>query len=413
MEAARLVMAERDRVMGLPEKVYEGRARQRVNGLVLTGGGARAAYQVGVLAAVADMLPADAASPFPVIAGASAGSINALLLASRARDFHAAVRHMTALWGNLTVDKVYRTDTRTMLKSVARWLAWLTFLRSPRFAPPALLDNSPLRHMLEAHCRMVRIQQAVDGGALDAVAVTAASYTAARSVTFFQGREGLVSWSRTRRDGVMAEINFDHLMASVALPIIFPAVRIGPAYYGDGSMRQMAPLSAPIHLGADRLLVLGMRNEDPFEYRLPDARPEYPSFGEVAGYILDSLFMDSLYADIERLRRINELVRQLGAKPRHGLEPLREIDVTVVVPSEDIRDIAHRHARRLPRTLKTLFRLLGANRRRGTQLASYLIFDGAYCRELIELGYQDGLKHRAALEKFLVAREPAGSNSGH
>ena len=166
-------------------------------------------------------------------------------------------------------------------------------------------------------------------------------------------------------------------------------------------LRQAAPLSPAIHLGADQLLVIGMRNEDPRNRGQHGANPDYPSFGEIGGFILDSLFMDSLYADIERLRRINELVRQLGHAPRHGVEPLREIDVTVHVPSEDIRDIAQRHARRMPRTLKTMFRLLGATRDRGSQLTSYLLFDGDYCRELIELGYRDGLRHRDALVPFV------------
>ena len=372
-----------------------------LNGLILTGGGARAAFQVGVLSAVAAMLPAGARNPFPVVTGASAGSINALLLASRARDFGQAVEHMRRLWCNLRVDKVYRTDTATMLKTSVRWFAWLTFLRNSRFAPSSLLDNTPLRRMLESHCQFARIQQALERGDLHALGVTAASYTSARSITFFDAIPGTVPWSRTRRDGVMTDISLDHLMASIALPIIFPASRIGNEYFGDGSMRQAAPLSAPIHLGADRLLVIGMRNEDPRHPELPDSRPEYPTFGEIGGYILDSLFMDSLYADIERLRRINELVRQLGHKPAHGVESLREIDVTVIVPSEDIRDIAQRHLRRLPRTMKTMLRLLGATRRRGSQLASYLLFDGEYCRELIELGYRDAQRHKDALAPFI------------
>lgn len=371
---------------------------QRQNGLVLTGGGARAAFQAGVLAGMTDMMADPVRNPFPVIAGTSAGSINALLLASRIRDFGDAVRHMKAIWSNLAVGKVYRSDTATMVKTTLRWLAWLTFLRNPRFAPQALLDNAPLRQMVEAHCRFARIRQAIDDGALRALAITAASYTSGRSVTFFQAEQGAVSWSRTRRDGVMAQITLDHLMASVALPIIFPAVRVDGEWFGDGSMRQAAPLSPPIHLGADRLLVIGMRNEDPRQRS--GAKAEYPTFGEIGGYILDSLFMDSLYADLERLRRVNELVRQLGAARVPGIEPMREIDVTVIVPSEDMRDIAQRYQRRMPRTVRTMLRLLGA-RKRDSQLASYLMFDGNYCRELIELGYSDAMKHKAMLEPFL------------
>lgn len=383
------------------ERLRRETLQRDMNGLVLTGGGARAAYQVGVLTAIAEMQDDEQVNPFPIVTGTSAGSINAMLLASRTGSWREATARMAELWSTLALDNVFRTDTRTMLKTSARWLAWLTFLRSPRFAPAALLDNSPLRTMLEENCHFPRIQQAIDAGELHAVAVTAASYTSARSTTFFQGALGTLSWSRTRRDGVMTRLNLDHLMASTALPIIFPATRIGDEYFGDGSMRQAAPLSPAIHLGATRLLVIGMRNEDPTV--AGSGEPLYPSFGEIGAYILDSLFMDSLYADLERLRRLNELVRQLDRKPRHGMEPLREIDVTVMVPSEDMREIAQRHARRMPRSLKTMLRLLGATKERGSQLTSYLLFDGKYCRELIELGYQDGLRHRDTLLPFATS----------
>ncbi|MDX1454222.1 MAG: patatin-like phospholipase family protein [Gammaproteobacteria bacterium] len=373
---------------------------KHTSGLILTGGGARAAYQVGVLKAMASWVEKDARLPFPVITGTSAGSLNTLLLASRAASFRDSVSHLEAVWSNLTVSKIFRSDTSTMLRTTGRWLLWLLLMRHPRFAPPSILDNRPLRQLMELHMRLPRIQQAIDTGILDAVGVTAAGYTSARSVTFFQGRQGLVSWSRTRRDGVMADISLDHVMASSALPIIFPAQRIGNEYFGDGSMRQAAPLSPAIHLGATRLLVIGTRNEDYNAVRSQSV-VGYPTFGEIGGYILDSLFMDALYTDIERLRRINELVRQIGRKPRGSLRPLSEIDVAVMVPSQDIRDIAERHIRDIPRTMRVLLRLLGATGPKGAQLLSYLLFDGDYCRELIELGYRDAHERRHLLEPFL------------
>lgn len=386
---------------GMLRRVKNNRNPDR-NGLILTGGGARAAYQAGVLKALAELLPEGKGNPFPVISGTSAGSINAVLLASRIRDFRSSVEHLVALWSNLEIGKVFHADWPVMLRTSARWLLWLMLFRHPAVAPPSILNNSPLRRMLEAHTSFARIEQAIDRGVLDAVALTAAGYSSARSVTFFQGRQGLVSWSRTRRDGVMAELTLDHIMASIALPILFPAVRLGGEYFGDGSMRQTAPLSPAIHLGANRLFVIGMRNEDMNPVGMSHADPEYPAFGEIGGYILDSLFMDSLYTDIERLRRINELIRQLGHKPRGAVGPLMPIDVTVMIPSEDMREIAQRHAKVMPRPLKTLLRLLGASGERGAQLMSYLLFDGGYCRELINLGYRDAMDRKSLLEPFIV-----------
>lgn len=370
------------------------------NGLILTGGGARAAYQVGVLKALAEWLPDNARNPFPVLAGTSAGSINTALLAAGAQDFRQAVKHLDALWSNLSIERVFKADFMSMLRSSGRWLLWLIMMRRARFAPKSLLDNSPLRDMLAEEIDFPEIQRSIDSGALDAVAITAASYASARSVTFFQGKFGLVSWSRTRRDGVMQPLHLEHVMASIALPLLFPAVKVGAEYFGDGSMRQGAPLSPPIHLGANRLLVIGTRNEDP-NTRNYSEKISYPSFGEIGGFVLDSLFMDSLYTDIERLRRVNELIRQLGGRASGSVQPLREIDVTVLVPSEDIREITQRHYRRLPRTMKTWLRFFGASGSKATQLSSYLLFESAFCRELIELGYHDAKVREGQLREFV------------
>lgn len=366
-------------------------------GLVLPGGGARAAYQVGVLKALVEILPDAADNPFPVIVGTSAGSINAAVLAAHARHFSTGVSDLVGLWENIQVNKVFRTDTWELLSNSLRWL-W-AIIRGDLGAGGvhSLLDNTPLRGLLERHIRLARVQQAIDAGELAALAITASSYGQGRSVTFFQARQELPAWSRTRRGGRPAEINLDHLMASTAIPLIFPAVRIGREYFGDGAMRQAAPLSPAIHLGAQRILVIGVRNEAPDE--LPE-RPRYPSFGQIMGYLLDTLFMDSLHTDLERLKRVNGLLESLGRQGANNLERLRPIDVTVIVPSQDIRPIAQRYARRLPRSVKLLLRSMGGLRASGRQLVSYLLFDGGFCRELIEMGYQDGLAQREELRRF-------------
>lgn len=377
-------------------------------GLVLPGGGARTAYQVGVLQALAELLPEGAASPFPVIAGTSAGAINATVLATHALAFRRGVQYLAGVWANMRCDLVFRTDGLAMLGNALRWIAMLLRLGASHRRPHSLLDNTPLRHLLERHVVFARLQECIDAGALDALAITCSGYTTARAVTFYQGKAGLKPWHRTRRIGQPGELRLDHIMASVALPVIFPAVRLGREYMGDGSLRQAAPLSPAIHLGAERILVIGVRNEQ--ANRLPAAGENvpYPSLGQLAGYLLDVIFMDSIYADLERLQRINDTLSRLppAAAQPIGLKP---IEARVIVPSEDIREIARRHRRAFPRNVRLLLRALGAMHQSGSQLLSYLLFEGAYCRELMELGRRDAHARADELLEFLgAARSAAG-----
>jgi len=376
------------------------KAHAPVNGLILPGGGARAAYQVGILKALAELLPADAPNPFPVIAGASAGCINATVLADRAMNFPDGVQTLAGIWGNVTVDKVFRTDLMEIVRNSLGWLWALLWGRLGSAGAHSLLDTQPLRDLLERHIRFARIQQAVDSGALRALAITASGYTSARSITFFQGQPGLSGWVRSRREGRRAEITLDHVMGSVAIPLIFPAVRIGREYFGDGAIRQGAPLSPAVHLGATRILVIGLRNDDPNE--LPTiTKPRAPSFGQIMGYMLDTLFMDSLYVDLERLERINTLLAHVDTGDVEYPEGLSPIEATVLVPSVDVRDIVRRHMHRLPRSVKLLLRGLGGLKPGSRQLVSYLMFDGKFCGELIELGYADGKAQRNKLLPFV------------
>jgi NTE family protein len=370
--------------------------------LVLPGAGARGAYQVGVLKAVASLLPKNAPNPFSVISGTSAGAINAAVLAGRAANFEQAVSDMEQVWGNFKASQVYKTDNWTMLKSSLHWLAALAFGGLGVGNPRSLLDNTPLRDVLKRDVRFEGIAAAIEQGHLDAVAITASGYTAARSVTFFQGRPELKPWARVRRIGRPTRLDIDHLMASAAVPFVFAPVKIGGEYFGDGSMRHRAPLSSAVHLGANRLLVIGVRDERPDPEPPAGEMPAAPTFAHLGGYMLDTLFMDGLYTDLERLARINRILEQLGSHKLTGsLGELRPVHSLVIVPKQDIRSVAARYAHELPRGVRLLLRGLGASSESGMQLVSYLLFESGFTRELIEMGYRDALEMEDALRTFL------------
>lgn len=387
-------------------------AWDRKIGLVLPGGGARGAYQVGVLKALAKMLPRRAPNPFSVVSGTSAGAINAVVLASRAKLFHVAVAEMDRVWRNFRCEQVYRSDAWAMLKTSTHWLTAMVAGGLGTANPKSLLNNQPLRHLLGNYINFGGIQKSIDRGYLDAVAVTAAGYGSARSVTFYQGSGKHQPWDRVRRIGKRQDITLDHLMASIAVPMIFPPVRLGDEYFGDGAMRQATPLSPAVHLGADRILVIGARNEVPDPAPAPGATIPYPNLGSIAGYVLDALFMDGLSSDLERLTRINLTLDQVPAGEIVGDSGrLRFIDVFVMLPSQDIREIALRHFYEMPRPVRLLLHGLGALNHGGRQLVSYLLFESGYTSELIKMGYEDGLAREEELRAFMEGapiEEPGG-----
>lgn len=374
--------------------------------LVLPGGGARGAFQVGVLRAIAEMMPHGCINPFPIISGTSAGAINSVVLASKARLFRVAVAELEKVWGQFHCEQVYKTDSLTMMKSSLHWFAAIVLGGFLVGTPRSLLDNSPLRALLSRNIRFPRIQSAIDRGYLQAVAVTAAGYGSARSASFYQAAEGILPWSRTRRIGRRQSLNLDHLMASIAVPMIFPPVNIGGEFYGDGAMRQATPLSPAIHLGANRILVVGVRDEAALPPPGPEDPQPFPSFAQIAGYMLDTLFMDGLYSDLERMTRINQLIDSIPVTDRSGvMTRMRPIDTMVVLPSKDLRQIAHDHLDQMPRPVRALLRGLRGRNKTEDRLLSFLLFERAYTRELIELGYNDALKVRDQLYDFVTGKD--------
>ena len=382
-------------------------------GLVLTGGGARAAYQVGVLKAVAQIrreCAAPASNPFPVITGTSAGAINATALASRADDFDEGVRTLCEVWQNFHAEQVYRTDAIGVLRSGAGWLTMMSLgwmiARWRRARPRSLLNNEPLERLLGHLIQPEKVRDAMRTGHLQALAVTASSYGSGLHATFYQSANHIVPWTRSQRIAVRCEITLQHLLASSAIPFIFPAVALDIdgdlEYCGDGSMRQSAPISPAIHLGAQRILVVGAgRMHEPPGKRAGSR--EYPSLAQIAGHALSNIFLDALAVDVERLQRINSTLRLLPAQAL-AQTALRPLEVLVIAPTQRLDDIAAKHLGSLPSSIRALLRGAGVSGRgadaRGAALASYLLFEAPYTCELLALGVADTLARRDEVVHF-------------
>ncbi len=383
-------------------------------GLILTGGGARAAYQVGVLKAVAKIrrnaAPWQYGNPFPVITGTSAGAINAAALATHADDFDGAVAAMAEVWENFRAEQVYRSDTLGVIRTGARWLTMMSvgwvIAKWRKARPRSLLDNTPLEALLHQMVRVDRFRELMRDGHLQALAVTASSYSSGTHVTFYDAVQNFVPWNRMQRVAVRDQITVPHLLASAAIPFVFPAVPLSfdgrTEYFGDGSMRQSAPISPAVHLGARRILVIGAgRMHEPPGRR--EVSTEYPSLAQIAGHALSNIFLDALAVDVERLQRINNTLSLLPPESLNSTQ-LRPIEVLVIAPSQRLDDLAAKHLDSLPTPVRALLRGVGVSGRgqdaRGAALASYLMFEAPYTRELIDLGVADTMARRDEVTRF-------------
>lgn len=382
--------------------------RQKI-GLILTGGGARAAYQVGVLKAIAEFMPYRAHLPFDVVCGTSAGALNAVTLVVNARHFRKGVRYLLNIWNNARVSDMYRSDVLGVLGNSGRWILGLllSVVGSNRLNRVSLLDNRPMRTFLERALPCELIQQNIDSGLVHAVSVTASGYGSRHSVTFYQGVPEIRPWKRARRVGVPTQISIQHLLASSAIPFMFPAVHVNREFFGDGSMRQIAPISSALHMGAERVLVVGVGHGASDENEKRAKIENYPSLAEIAGHALDSIFIDGLEVDLERLQRINRTISMVPEDLRSRIN-LQHVAALVITPSQPLEKIAERYVSQLPWTIRLLLRLVGVRRGGGSNLVSYLLFEKYYCRALIELGYQDAFKRRDEILRFF---EQAGTPS--
>ena len=385
-------------------------------GLLLTGGGARAAYQVGVLEAIADLRIAcgegGSPNPFPIITGTSAGAINAAALACGADHFDRAVRRIARVWRQFHAGQVYGADSLSVMRSGARWLTLLSMgwalARWRRMRPRSLLDNTPLEKLLVKMVPLMRLPRLIRQGHLTALAVTASSYSSGEHVTFFESSAPVKPWVRSQRKAARDRITHKHLLASSAIPFIFPAKGITlddhVEYFGDGSMRQSAPLAPAIHLGAERVLVIGAgRMHEPKGDTSANPTANYPSLAQIAGHALSNIFLDALSVDVERVLRINQTLSLIPPEVR-AKSTLRPVELLVIAPSERLDAVAARHVGALPAPVRAMLAALGVTSNmadvRGAALASYLLFEASYTQELIALGRADTLAMREQVCQF-------------
>ena len=371
--------------------------------IVLDGGGARAAYQVGLLRWIARRYPD---LRLRVITGVSAGAINAVFLASHRGPFSSAVDDLSKIWASLTIDQVFRVDTRSLLSNLWQWGLRLVS-GGGTIAPPlsGLVDTTPLRRTLDAAFPLAPggaiagIDSNLDTGRLAALAVVTSSYTTGRSVAWVQGRD-IEDWERPFRHSRQTRMTVDHVMASTALPLLFPAVQLENAWYGDGGIRLTAPHAAAIHLGASRILAFSTRYRGSLnEAERPQVR-RYPPPMQIAGQLLNAIFLDDHDRDALNLARINRLLEDLPPEKRRGL---RIVDLVLVRPSQDIGRLAAGYEVRLPRFFRHLLRSAGARETTSPDLLSLLMFDSEYLKALMAIGEADAEARAADIDTILKA----------
>ena len=410
---------------------------RRMTGLVLMAGGARGAYQAGVLKRIGE-IPAlrDRPSPFPIIAGASAGAINGTAVAGYSANFREGTQLLAELWGQLGAKQVYRTDLLSLGRNGLRLL--LDVVLGSTFGAgrvQSLVDTSPLRAFLAASLPMDGIAESIRSGHLYALAITATGYHSGKAFTFIQGKPGHPLWNKSRRVSLPVSLGVEHIYASAAIPLVFPPAPIvvagATAYFGDGALRLVTPLSPAIRLGAERVFAIGVRNQNAADDLLraelstdadlveAKARLRSPPLAQVCGVFMNAIFLDHLDADVDHLRRMNELVAGFqgvspgkAAVPSRISEPMRVVEPLIVSPSEDLAMIAKSLQHRMPRAVRYLMDALGTPDAQSADLTSYLLFDSKFTQALIDVGYRDAGKRIDEIEEFLLGPDAQAAEGG-
>lgn len=370
--------------------------------LILSGGGARAAYQVGVLSAMGKMLPKHTSLPFPILCGTSAGALNATMLATHADNFSKATSRLAFVWRHLTPDQIYTVSRWPVASSLTKTLISL-FHKHSHDVPIALMDNTPLKELLNNHLDFSRINTAIEQEQLMALAITAMSYTTGESTTFFQGQETLKEWQGSRRKGVKDTLAVDHLLASSAIPMIFPAQKVHKNYYGDGAIRQKSAIYPALQIGANKLFIIGVSgNRSPKPWSTPEDNIKHstPSVTQILGQLLNSAFIDNLEDDIHQLEIMNRLIKGLP-KEKQAQHQYLPTETLIISPSEELNEIAHHHIETLPKNVRVLLKAAGGSAsEKISSAASYLLFTPEYCRALIELGHKDAMWEKDRILAF-------------
>jgi NTE family protein len=370
------------------------------NALVLTGGGARAAYQVGVLSAIAKFMPRNHGVPFPIICGTSAGAINSTALACYATCFQLAVKKLEWVWNNLDPERIYHSDPIRVSSHLIGGVIGSFQADYANKNARSLLNNAPLRKLLESVVDFSRIDTNIRRGYLSAVSVTASSYSSGNSISFYQSEGSISPWLRSKRLGEPTQLNSQHLMASAAIPLVFPSEKIKHHHLGDGSVHQLSPLSPAIHLGAEKIFIVGVEQpKEPIHAR--ENNPHPPTTASIAGHLLDSIFSDTLQSDIERMERVNHTLSLIPDEKKKSTTGLKNIESYVLNPSHNFNSIAVKYYDKLPVSIRLLLRSMGISNDAESSLVSYLLFEKNYCKELINLGFNDALEQESQIRQFL------------
>ncbi len=371
--------------------------RKTDTALVLCGGGARASFQAGVLKGIDDILLQEVKIPFNILSGASAGAINAAYLAAGAQDFHKACEGLEHFWSHITFEQVFNTNEIDILLSGLKWqVALLPFKFLRPKIPLSLLDSSPLKSLLEKEINLPQLSENIEHKHIKSLSITCSNYASGESTTFFEcSDESVIPWKKQRRSGVRDFITMQHLLASSSIPFIFPAQKIKHDWYGDGSIRQVSPVSPALHNGAKKVIIISCNRYDKVQKINEDA----PSIANLAGHILGGLFSDNLPTDLERVQTLNELI---SANKMMSLQKnIRKINLLHIQPSINVDELAQKHIKKMPGNLFKLFKRIGLNESSGAHLASYLLFEKSFCQALIYDGYEQAFKQKEEIIAIL------------